>query len=99
MGLLSPAQRECHAHVTFPDSPVPHLYAVNFHDRHKVRESSSEFRIDARVSRRVDVDLHPTGALVGTNLEHDVARFMAQMTTSTRIENDSWLHTATLGPW
>jgi hypothetical protein len=99
MGLLSPAERERHAHVAFLDAPIPDLDTVDLDHWHEVAQPCSQHRIDARVARCVDVDFRPTDALVGAQLKQDLPGVMTQMTASACIEDHPWFHMASLGPW
>lgn len=99
MGLLSPAERERHAHVAFLDVPIPHLDAVDLHHGHEVAQPRARLSIDARVARGVNVDFRPTDAFFGTDLEQYLTCVMTQMAAGARVKNNPWFHTATLGPW
>ena len=99
MALLSPAERERHTHVGFLDMPIAHPHAIDLDHGHQVAEPRAHVVRHAGVTLRVNVDLGPPHALVGTHLKQQLTRVITQMTRGPRIEDDSLLHTATLGPW
>lgn len=77
MGLLSPAESECHTHVGFLNMPIPDLQSINLDNWHEVAQPCAQGVVDAGVVPRVDVDFRPAHTLVGTHLKEHLPGVVA----------------------